>query len=156
MGAPLRLAAAIVLSGWLCACSGGRPSIKMIGVAQAEQHRGGDDVAVLVEVMNPSQTELVLSRFDYNLDCDVWAPVEGSVSLSRSVGPGASEVVQIPIRPRAAKTRTSAAGHSACELSGRLYAVDQKLERSWRVRTQKRFRKDNAALFPAVRVTTTR
>jgi len=127
----------------------------MIGVAQAEaQDTSG--VEVLLEVVNPSQTELVLSRLDYHLDCNTWAPLKGSLALSRSVQPSSSEVVQIPIRPRARALGESRQSESVCELSGRLYAVDQKLERWWRVRAKKRFRNKNAALSPAVRVTTSR
>ncbi len=132
------------------ACAGNQPSVKIIGLGEASQ-TSADRLVMLVEVVNPSQTEMVLSRLQYSLKCDTWAPVSGTVALARrAVRPKSSEILQIPIRAKNAKKRVDGLSY---EFKGRLFSVDQRLERSWRVSAKGTFASQSSAVSgPSLRV----
>jgi len=143
------LTALVFAALMLGACAGSGPSIKVIGLGEAQRLDSDGKLVVLVEVVNPSQTEVVLSKLKYRLECDAWAPVSGTLRLSRSVSPRSSEVFQIPVTAKDKSAGRKGVNGLGFELNGRLYAVDQ----SWKVSTKGRFRGSaNAARVLKVRI----
>jgi hypothetical protein len=125
----------VALAGLLAVgCSATSPQLKVLGVGQA-QTRGegvqdGKMLVVYVEVVNKTQRELELSRLEYQLATRSWFTSNGSVRLSRDVGPHGTAVVEIPVpyEPR------GAAGQVDFTFRGKLFATDSQVERSWSIR----------------------
>lgn len=139
-----------VVSMMFVGCGGGAPSVKVLGLGETTQADASNRLAVLVEVMNPSQSEMVLSRLEYELRFASWFDVHGSVPLSRSVQPGSSAIFEIPVQ--ATRRDRKAAAEMSYVLKGRLFAVDQRLERSWKVFASGKLGGAPQASGPAVRV----
>jgi hypothetical protein len=138
------LAAALLL----VACAGPSPHVKVLGAEQGAgfvdrssprvdsagglAHRpGARFLTVFVEVVNPTNRDLALSRLEYDLQAkDVFAD-KGNVALTRRVGAGSTAIVEIPVPVDGA-----VAGHLhgvPYRLVGRLYAHADHVERFWSV-----------------------
>src|SRR5262245_55420144 len=119
--------AAILLVG----CAGGRPQVKALGVSQSRRAVDAKTLIVFVEVVNPSQSPLRLSRLEYQLEASSWFHSRGKVALQRSVGAGSSAVVEIPV-----EASNDVPSGAAYALSGKLFARENRVERSWKVRVK--------------------
>jgi hypothetical protein len=122
---------AVCLAGLLAGCGAhNSPRVNVLGV---EETRSAPRAAlvVFVEVVNPTSRALTLSRLEYRVRAASWFESAGQVSLSREVGAQSSTVVEIPVPvERAAKAED---GTIPYVLEGRLFAHEDRLERSWDV-----------------------
>lgn len=106
----------------------------MLGVAPANanaRHAASKLLVVYVEVVNPTNRVVKLSRLDYRLRAPSWFDTEGRMPLSRPVGAGSSVVLEIPV----ALTKNGKWPHGApYTLEGKLFGVQDQIERSWQVK----------------------
>jgi hypothetical protein len=115
-------------------CATATPDVKVIGVSEARAHRGSPDservLVLFVEVINDTARELRLSRLNYRMAADRWFTHDGVMPLSRTLLAHSSAVVEVPV---------PWVGHSAgaavpYQLNGTLVAVDERIERSFKVK----------------------
>ena len=115
------------------ACAGGAPDVKVLGVSEASAHRGAardDRVLVMyVEVINDTSRELRLSRMSYQMEAERWFSHRGVVPLTRVLGAHSSAVVEVPV-PWVGRSAEIAVPY---RLAGTLVAVDERIERSFKV-----------------------
>jgi hypothetical protein len=131
------------------ACGSARPQVKVLGATPAatrpatQSPPGTGTVVVFVEVVNSTSRELKLSGLEYRLAADTWFESRGRVRLSRAITPGGSAVVEIPVTVSAdahvARAGGDGDGGVSYRLEGRLFAVDDRVERSWPVSVQGAF-----------------
>jgi hypothetical protein len=121
---------AIALAAFVSACATSSPRVTVLGVEQAHQ-TPRRSLLVFVEVVNPSSRDLRLSRLEYRVRADSWFESSGQVEVEREIGAGSSAVVEIPVPVRHAGE--SHAGSIPYTLEGRLFALENKIERSWKV-----------------------
>ncbi len=107
-------------------CAGPRPGVQVIGISTPSVIQD-EEALLFVEVTNPTQRDLELSRFDYELEASGWPADSGEVPLSRGLAAGATAVVEIPIKTG---TGTAASGQ-AFEIRGRLHATENRVPFSW-------------------------
>lgn len=125
---------AILLAVVAAGCASSRPRIKVLGVtdAQAVSSKASKRaLVVFLEVVNPGAQELKLSRLEYRLDAESVLAVRGEIPLSRAVAADSSTVIEVPVqidRSRGELDRTI-----PYLLSGRLFTVADRVERSWKV-----------------------
>ena len=119
-------------------CSTTAPQLKVLGVS-----RPADDAAtnqstlvVFVEVLNPTHQDLHLLRMEYQMAARPWLDASGRVPLSRDLASDSTAVVAIPVPYRDTLLLPDAPASIPFELRGRLVSVDQRVERSWRVRVR--------------------
>lgn len=131
---PVALAVVLALSG-ACA-SRGQPRLKVISVEKSA-HRAtrtetSRNLILFVEVTNPAGRPLRLQRLRYSFQSSVKVagvePLYGEVILSRTVEGGAAIVVEVPLRLDEALP----VGEEMT-LAGRLYAIQDELQRSFDV-----------------------
>ena len=127
------IAALALLAALLSAagCSTTGPSVKVLGVQQA-QATPSQRITVFVEVVNPTSRELTLSRLEYRVRARSWFESEGAVALSRQIGAESSAIVEIQVPVK----RVAGAGDDETipyTLEGKLFAREDKMERSWDV-----------------------
>ena len=127
------LAAVLVSTSLGCASQG--PEVKVLGVSQPRQPVAEQRILVFVEVVNPGNHDLQLSRLEYRFKASSWFKSEGRVALTRQVAPGASAIVEIPV-PVDASGADAGLGGVPFSLEGRLFAQDERLERSWSVKAK--------------------
>ncbi len=113
------------------ACGASRqPQLKVLSVEQATSRP--TDMVLFVEVVNPAGRPLELERLQYRFERSVHVagvePVRGEVELTRTVDPGASVVVEVPLPVDPSLPR----GEDLL-LAGRLYATQDQLQRSFSV-----------------------
>ena len=154
---------------FLSACATASPDVRLLGMTGAH-HRvaepGQQVVRVFVEVVNPGDVELELSRLDYRLtdglpqlEASAGGPLvesvdsHGSVALRRSVGAHASTVIEVPVTlsegsARGVLGQPVQGSAVAYTLDGRLYASAAAGERSWQVRTSARLDRGGRARQP--------
>jgi hypothetical protein len=110
-------------------CAGSRsPRINVLGVEQAPQAQRS--LLVFVEVVNPTGRDLTLSRLEYRVRAERWFESQGQVRLARQIGAQSSAVVEIAVpveRP------ASADATIPYTLEGKLFALEDRIERSWNV-----------------------
>ena len=106
-------------------CAGPTPAVQLLGISSSEPV-SPTEVLLFVEVTNPTQRDLTLSRFDYELETDGLLTDKGRVPLTRELSAGATAVVEIPVRG----VKKEAAG-VALQLRGRLHATEDRVPRSW-------------------------
>lgn len=120
----------VVLAG---GCTvGSRPNVSVLGVSQPAHGQGLEDrssLTLFVEVTNPTSRDLRLSRLEYQLSASSWFETEGRIALERAVAAGTSTVVEIPVPLRSDATT----GGVPYVLRGRLVALENRIERSWKV-----------------------
>jgi hypothetical protein len=145
----LRVLSCVLFLGLFGAgCAPKTPQLKVLGVGQATsaEHRSGQRMLVVyVEVVNRTDRDLELSKLDYKVAAESWFSNEGSVRLSRVVGPNATAVVELPVPFQA---RGEAPAGVAYSLRGKLFAQDSQLERSWDVRADGRLDPTAIAVAP--------
>jgi len=131
----LRQAVLLATSGVLvvaAGCTAASPRVTVLGVEQAPRTAEvGRDLLLFVEVVNPSPRDLHLSRLEYRVRAVSWFESAGQVPLTREIGAGESAVVEIPVPVRHADTEHE--GTIPYTLDGRLFAVEDHVERSWSV-----------------------
>ncbi len=125
----------ICLAVFAAGCGAAGPRVSALGVSQgthgaAEIEPG--TLLVFLEVVNPTERPLTLSRLEYHFDADAWFEAHGEVRLSRAVDAGDSVVIEVPVRIR--EPVTAQAG--AYVLDGRLFGTDERVERQWNVRVR--------------------
>jgi hypothetical protein len=126
----LRFALFSVLA--LSACTAASPRVTVLGVEQAPPAATTrHDLLVFVEVVNPTQRDLHQSRLEYRVHATSWFESAGQVELARDVGAGESAVVEIPVPVRHASTAHD--GSIPYTLEGKLFALEDHVERSWKV-----------------------
>lgn len=150
--ATLVLLVAALASG----CANQGPQVKVLGVTQPRQPVAEQRVVVFVEVVNPGQRELQLSRLEYQFQASKWLSSQGRVALARNIAPGASAIVEIPVPVEKVAEGTGKDG-LGFTLQGRLFAQDDQLERSWSVKAKGALRRaGNAAPTVDVQVAAVR
>jgi hypothetical protein len=109
--------------------------VTVLGVEQARTPATADhSLLVFVEVVNPTQRDLHLSRLEYKVRASSWFESAGQVQLARDIGAGESAVVEIPV-----PMRQSSGGHDGSvpyTLDGKLFALEDHVERSWKVQVR--------------------
>jgi hypothetical protein len=126
----LLLTAAAALFTPAAACSTASPRVTVLGVEQART-APRRALLVFVEVVNPTKRDLRLSRLEYRVRAESWFESQGQVQLEREVGAGQSAVVEIPV-----PVQHSASSHDGSipySLEGKLFALEDHIERSWKV-----------------------
>lgn len=136
-----RLALLLALGMLLGACTASRPAVKVLGVTDAIQTSPErENLIVFVQVVNPTNQGMTLSRLEYRLDAESWFQANGEVALARPVGPQSATVVQVPVRMRRLTDPAAAANDGdeaiAYSLQGRLFAVSERVQRSWDVKVK--------------------
>jgi hypothetical protein len=122
----LAIALALLVSG----CASSSPRVTVLGVEQAHKSPRRS-LLVFVEVVNPSSRDLRLSRLEYKVRADSWFESQGQVSVERDIGAGSSAVVEISVPVQHADGSQS--GNIPYTLEGKLFALEDKIERSWNV-----------------------
>jgi hypothetical protein len=129
----------IVLVISLGACASAGPRVNVLGVADAPARAAGDrqTMKVFLEVVNPTKLALQLSRLEYRFTAGSWIRVDGAVALSRAVPAGSSAVIEVPVRLSAVPAGEDGAsapdGAVVYALEGRIFALADRVERSWSV-----------------------
>jgi hypothetical protein len=104
--------------------------VTVLGVEQPHK-TARRSLLVFVEVVNPSSRDLRLSRLEYKVRADSWFESQGQVRVERDIGAGSSAVVEISV-----PVQHTGASHAATvpyTLEGKLFALEDKIERSWNV-----------------------
>ena len=122
-------------------CGSATPSVKVLGVSQAATQAGASAAApagermlvVFVEVVNPTQRDLHLSRMEYRMAALPWLEAKGKVALSREVPSDSTAVVEIPVPYSEVNPNGQSPGAVPFQLKARLFSVERRVERSWRV-----------------------
>jgi len=135
----LGLAAMLALGAGASGCAGQAPEVKVLGITQPKEPVAEQRILVFVEVVNPGYHDLELSRLEYRFRASSWFKSEGRVALARQVAPGASAIVEIPVPVQGAPA--GAVAGVPFSLEGRLFARDDRLERSWAVKAKGDLRK---------------
>ncbi len=123
-------------------CGSAVPQVKVLGVSKAalapsETHSAlGHErtLVVFVEVVNPSRRDLHLTRMEYQMAARPWLEAKGRVSLSREVGSQSTAVVEIPVSYSGARRGDDAPDSVPFQLEGKLFSLEQRVERSWNVK----------------------
>jgi len=132
---------AATLAVGLFGCSTAAPQVKVLGVsrtattpAERRSAPGERTLVVFVEVVNPTQRDLHLTRMEYRMAAHPWLEAKGNVPLSREVASDSTAVVEIPVSYRDAESGQSAPDSVPFELHGRLFSLERRVERSWHVK----------------------
>ena len=110
--------ALVVLSLVACAAAA-RPQVNVLGMARGQK--------LLVEIHNPSGHQLAIDAFDWKLIAAGHSVEAGTLKVSRSVPPGGSTILELPIEARPVGT---------WRLEGSLRDAEHA---SWQVSVQGRF-----------------
>ena len=110
----------IAMAGVMGCVGGPRPAVKVIGVSETRDHDATRMLVVFVEVQNPTKRPIQLARLEYRLAADPWFATHGQVPLGRSVSPGASAVLEIPVRVNQALADRTRVQEVAYSLHGTL------------------------------------
>jgi hypothetical protein len=87
---------------------------------------------LFLEVTNPTHVDLELSRIQFELRALPHFATSGDVLLSRPLGPGSTAVVEVPVNVNS--NQRSALSGVPYTLTGRIFAREDRLEHSWRVK----------------------
>lgn len=110
--------------------SGTRPRVNVLGV-QETRAAPRSALLVFVEVVNPTSRSLTLSRLEYKVRATSWFESAGQVRITREIGAESSAVVEIPVPVE--RSTTADDGTIPYVLEGKLFAVEDRAERSWDV-----------------------
>jgi hypothetical protein len=113
----------------LSACAASSPRVTVLGVEQAHT-TPRRSLLVFVEVVNPTSRDLRLSRLEYKVRADSWFESSGQVRVERDIGAGSSAVVEIPVPVQHGGAHEGTIPYT---LEGKLFALEDKIERSWNV-----------------------
>lgn len=125
------LAACVALLAAASGCAtGAAPRVNVLGVQETRSApRSG--LLVFVEVVNPTSRALTLSRLEYQVRAASWFESKGKVALHRDVGANSSTIVEIPVPVERAASAED--GTIPYVLEGKLFAREDRAERSWNV-----------------------
>lgn len=116
----------------LAGCTAGaRPRVNVLGVQESRGAAPKSGLLVFVEVVNPTSRALTLSRLEYRVRATSWFESAGQVHLTRQVGAESSAIVEIPVPVERAANPED--GSIAYVLEGKLFAEEDRMERSWDV-----------------------
>jgi LEA14-like dessication related protein len=106
--------------------SGKSPELRVLGVHEEPRH----DV-VFVQVTNPANHPMRLTRLEYTFAADGAKLSEGSLALAREVPAGAAVVVEIPLESPSEKPMTMS-GKLTAELNQivQIFSVSAKIQPS--------------------------
>ena len=132
MSGHIRLhALGLALAAILSACGAhNSPRVSVLGVQESTAAPRAS-LVVFVEVVNPTSRALTLSRLEYRVRASSWFESAGKVSLSRQVGAESSTIVEIPVPVQHAASAED--GTIQYVLEGKLFAREDRAERSWDV-----------------------
>jgi len=82
-----------------------------------------------VEVANPGRSPLELSRLDYRVSATNWFQAQGQLVLTRSIAPGSTGVVRIPLSIIGTLPKNAV----SYRMNGRLFATSHNILRQWPV-----------------------
>lgn len=149
---PTYIALLVGLSGLSIACAPATPEIRLLGTANGTyraQSSEGRVVRAFVEVVNPGDSALDLSRMRYTLHTSNARASVGDIALRRSLPGHSSTVIEVPMvltRTRGPDIVQRPALHGLdYVLSAQLYARGNRLAHSWQVRTSGRLDDRRAA-----------
>ena len=131
---PMRWLVPLILL--VAACTSSTPKVKVLGVTNSS----GDSpqtIHVFMQVVNPTQKELRLSRLKYSMNAGSWFKASGEIRLTRALPGDSAAVLDIPIPVDQPLTRS--ATPIVFRLNGRLYARDHTNMRSWAVKADGTF-----------------
>jgi hypothetical protein len=137
MASYLRLHVCVVAFAafWASACSTASPKMSVLGVkAPRIQRFDAPSMKVFVEVHNPTRADLSLKRLRYRLVAKNWFDSRGVVKVDRVIAAGASAIVEILV-PVQEGARADAMQGVPYTLDARLFAVSDKTERSWQLKS---------------------
>lgn len=126
---------AVLLAAGACAGSP-RPQVNVIGVSPARDHDATRMLVVFVEVQNPTKRPIELSRLQYRLEAEQWFDAAGNIPLDRSVSPGASAVLEIPVHFESDADPDALGAEIAYRLQGTLFVTAGSREARWPVRAK--------------------
>ncbi|RMH45206.1 MAG: hypothetical protein D6689_00425 [Deltaproteobacteria bacterium] len=129
----LALAAALATAG--CA-SAPRPHAEIIGVADGRAADQRPVLLVFLEVRNPTGRTVKLSQLDYAMAADRWFASRGSLRVARSIRPGGSAVLEIPVPAPATAPPAAPSERVPYTLDGTLRVHTGTVEARWRVRAR--------------------
>ncbi|MCG8423030.1 MAG: LEA type 2 family protein [Proteobacteria bacterium] len=145
----------LTLAIGLAACAGSSPTVKVLGVTDTRiSSTQRDNLLVFVEIVNPTRREMTLSRLEYRLDAGSLLKADGEISLAQVLGPESAVVIEVPVHlPRSLQRlqrtrpvhRGSPDGSVDYSLSGRLFAVSERIQRSWSVQVEGTLSRDAVA-----------
>jgi hypothetical protein len=136
------IAVALALGAAACGAAAG-PQVKVLGVSEqgaattAQPH----SVVVFLQVRNPSNRPIKLSRLQYTFSADGASKV-GNLTLSRSLAGDAAVIVEVPIE-------LHAPADGEFHLDGKLYAFEDQIVRSWKVNAVGTFAEAEAPMLRA-------
>lgn len=108
--------------------------MSVIGVrAPKIQSVDGPVMQVYVEVHNPTSRTLRISRLKYRLVAESWFDSIGQVKVDRLVAAGGSAIVEIEVSVKEEGATRDAMQGVNYTLEGRLFAVADQVERSWKL-----------------------
>lgn len=108
----------------------GKPRVNVLGV-QETRSAPRSALLVFVEVVNPTSRALTVSRLEYRVRAASWFESEGEVRITREIGADSSAVVEIPVPVE--RAASSEDGTIPYVLEGKLFAREDRAERSWDV-----------------------
>ena len=132
----LHVCVGVLIAVWGSACSSTSPKMSVLGVKAPQIQRfDAPSMKVFVEVHNPTKANLSLKRLRYRLVAVNWFDSRGEVQVERVIGAGGSAIVEIlvPIQKGAEAEALKGVPYT---LDARLYAVTDKTERSWKLRSE--------------------
>lgn len=111
------------------ACVQKSPAVRVLGIKSAPA-QGTRPLKVFIEVENPTKKVLSLSRLEYRLAAPGWFDTRGEVLIERAVAAGGTAVVglRVPYEPQ------GRGASATLVLEARLFAVENRVERSWDLR----------------------
>lgn len=124
------------------ACSSAVPQVSVLGLSEGNQRRvasQAQSVRLFLEVANPSDSPLRLSRLRYQLRANEWIETADEIALDRTVRAHGVVVVEVPVMLEPTENVapllvTDDSQAFRFSLDGRLFAVSNRMERSFRVR----------------------
>ena len=105
--------------------------MKVLGVQESRSQAPRNALLVFVEVVNPTQSALTLSRLEYRVRATSWFESSGEVRITRQIGAESSAVVEISVPVERAVSGDD--GSIPYVLEGKLFAREDLRERSWDV-----------------------
>ena len=121
---PLSLLVAFAGLAAFAGCASPKPAVKVLGLSDAHTPEAEQVLLLFLEVRNPTQRNITLSGLEYELRAQPWFATEGRLAITRSVSPGGSTVLEIPVHLEALRARSRADDDVPYQFEGRLHARD--------------------------------
>jgi LEA14-like dessication related protein len=120
------------------ACGGAQPRVNVLGLSTVRARGASPSLVVVVDIHNPTGTQLVLSGLDYHFQADPWFQASGTVTLRRALPAGSSATVEIPLSLEKVAEGVTEVDAISYRLEGRLRAFQGPVEVTYRVDTSGR------------------